>query len=728
MALSVAVGSKQLLQLGVGIADIALLVQGGRTFGNFFRVTSNDDELLASIGEDLDAIIKRRDLIQTVHMERRWSRLTFIYQANNLESSPGRPLQETEAGLNAFSWIMIMIITALDFCLPSHAISKMIKDVFGRVLNRGLELDDSLRVLLPTNIQSWRSTGCARGMVPAVTKAMRDCRAKVTGDQALPQLNEAETIEMKEFLVWLLEGRSNERSVLSVMVYAVANALKSLGIRLRTEGQQTYENEPIVLYSEDPRLTYNMYQRNRSNFNTNTYGLRSRAQQIVFPRDNPMAMVHAVAPPGQRNVVNNMIRAWSLGAKATEGMRLKAEPDDLQKIDAEIYYSLEEPEAGPAIFQKEVILLAGGAFPARTEAVLFAVDRFLEGLEAPLISWLQQITEVDFLKRTEDKLPSKLPRQMDLFLAYQAFIFGFYYKLIEPLLSLDFVQPDACFKGIWGEGSTTFLGMCVEFGSTLRREGKVPRPHLLHLISTMYSGRQKWFSSSTASRGLLGILGTTSVLSKSLLHTSDDPEDIAKFMLADLPILDFVPDADGELYAGVGGGITFDQEAFIGVAGEGMSGPRGQESMQVHAEPPSHEWSLHAKMGLLFGEGGTGVVMAARCAGTLVGWFNPLAADVAFLSSRYQPKRHIGEDDHDDSFSFSGFQVDDGHWRSGKIPRPVSAKADYLGIVHSKGSPALRYAAAGFLVEIGEEVAIATDDTEVAFGRVELQGVGYIIA
>jgi hypothetical protein len=72
------VGANQLLQLGVSISDIALLVNQGRKFGNFFRVASSDEELLGSIGEDVEAVLKRRDLIEVSDMEKRWSTLDFI--------------------------------------------------------------------------------------------------------------------------------------------------------------------------------------------------------------------------------------------------------------------------------------------------------------------------------------------------------------------------------------------------------------------------------------------------------------------------------------------------------------------------------------------------------------------------------------------------------------------------------------------------------------------------
>lgn len=118
-----------------------------------------------------------------------------------------------------------------------------------------------------------------------------------------------------------------------------------------------------------------------------------------------------------------------------------------------------------------------------------------------------------------------------------------------------------------------------------------------------------------------------------------------------------------------------------------------------------------------------------RCAGRLVGWFSPLAADIAFLSTAYQRHRHTDEADYCDSFTFVGFEVNDSQWQNGVLSRPVTDSSENLiGIVQSRRCPALRYAAAGFYSEAHEEVAIATDDIEAAFGRVDGQGEGFLVA
>jgi len=131
--------------------------------------------------------------------------------------------------------------------------------------------------------------------------------------------------------------------------------------------------------------------------------------------------------------------------------------------------------------------------------------------------------------------------------------------LMQQLVSLELFEEDAYFKGLRGYGSTTFLAMCVEFANIIRREGKISRSYVLYMLSTMYNGRQKPFASLSTGKGLIGILGSIPVLSRPLLRTTDNPEEISTFMLVDLPILDLTPDIDGELFACAVGGIVFDQ-------------------------------------------------------------------------------------------------------------------------------------------------------------------------
>lgn len=717
MASSIAVGTAQLLEFGISLSDVALIVNQGRRVGNWLRTASNDEELLSSIGEKQETLLKRRDLVDISFMEKKWSRIDFIYQGNHRDNSAQAQTKETAANLSSFSWLMVTIVAALDLCLPSTGVQGLIRRVYTRVLDRDQELEDCLRVLLPINIESWRSSGCVRSINMAITRAMRGSHYKILEEKALPQLNLAESKEMETFLVWLLEDKSFDFDAMSVMVFAVAVAMGKVGVQLRTDGERKYETEPFVRYIGEPdhlNIPYKSHHlddpKNQSSFR---HIIGSTAQQIAYSRHDPSSMINSL--PASRSIIMNMNHFWSLGSRAASSMHIHANAQLPFSKESEIYYNLEVSDNVRSTFAKEVILLAGRSFPERSETIFLAVEELVEGVRGDCLEWLHSHTELEYLKRANLSLSIEQKENMDIWLQYQALVFGFYYKLMEQLVSMELVQENAYLKGVWGYGNTMFLAMCVEFGHEIRRQGKISRSHILYMLSTMYCGRQKPFSTLTIGKGLLGILGPISVIAKPLMRTTDKPKEIASFMLIGLPILDLIPETDGELFAGVGGGISFDHSVDC--------------LSTIKSGCPNKSWSLHAKMGLFFEDGMSGVVMAARCGGRLVGWFNPLAADVAFLSTAYLQERHTLQIDYFDKFKFSGFEITENNWQDGSLRRPISETGDdVIGIVHSKDCAALRYAAAGVYTEIGEEVAIVTDDLEAAHGRLDGQGGGMIIA
>ncbi|CZT08334.1 uncharacterized protein RAG0_13444 [Rhynchosporium agropyri] len=690
MAVALTVGTAQLLQLGVSLSDVALVLSQGRKVGNWLRTSNNDEELLSSIGEKQEAILKRRDLVDVTYMERKWNQIAFVYQGHHHNSSSQiQNKSAVGAGLSAFSWLMVVVVAALDLCLPSTGIKSLIRKVFKRVLNGDDEQEDSLRVLLITNIESWRETGCVRNISGVVAHAVRDCRLKHIEGYAISQLNPAEIQEMEEFLVWLLKGDSYDFQAVSVIVFAVAVGIGKAKVKIRTEGSRIYETEPVVQYIESGRLNIAIHSVSES------HGIGSAAQQISYPRGNPHEMIESIRT--SRTTHNRMSHLWDLGSKAASKIYLVAEAEFPYTQDSEIYYVSENRDESLKRFGTEVLMLAERSFPEQSESVLLAIEVLAEGVEGEKLTWLHQRTELDFLKRAKVSIDDHTEENVALWLQYQALVFGFYYELLSQLISFDLVQEQAYFKGLWGHGSTTFLAMCVEFGDIMRRQRKISRSHVLYMLSTMYAGRQKSFAALSTGKGLLGIIGPISILAKPLLRTTDIPNEIASSMLVDLPILDLAPDVDGEL----------------------------QDCLKSQGQ--FQKWSIHAKMGVLFGDGMPGVVMAARCEGRLVGWFNPIAADVAFLSTAYVKKRHEEEADYTDTFTFEGFEVDDHDWQDGHLPRWTGDKGTRVGIVHSTGCPALRYAAAGMYVEVGDEIAIATDDLETAHGRVDGQDGGMII-
>lgn len=182
----------------------------------------------------------------------------------------------------------------------------------------------------------------------------------------------------------------------------------------------------------------------------------------------------------------------------------------------EIFYVLSCSSEVSSGFAQQVGMLAITALP-RSQRVLLAVEALTKGVSSNQLEWPQMHTKLEFHQKIESSLPSRRGHNMALWLQYQALVFGFYYKLLEPLVSLDLAAPYSYFRGLWGYGSTQFLAMCTQFSNVLHGVDGVSRTHVLYMIATMFNGRQRIWNPSRYSTGLLGITGTVSVFTMPLL-------------------------------------------------------------------------------------------------------------------------------------------------------------------------------------------------------------------
>lgn len=733
MSLSISTGANSLVTLGLSLGDIALIFKHGRNFGNWFRATRNEGELLEALMEGHDVLLKRHGLVEKARMNSLWSRIDFVWEGKHIDTAAEKVKIEE---LSNLSWLMVTVVAALDACMPPAGVVMLLIQIFVEVLEGDKDTEDSLRVQLPTNVESWRSVASVRGIAQSVAHALQRSRSKFARGESIPQLNGAEQKEVRALVVWLMEGKTHNFKALSATVFGIANAMQLAGILLKTDAHQTYdriyETEPIVRYvdydvegkySEDRKAQLKVEDFSSIHLSILDVplgmpgGMQSRAQLITYPRGRPSAMIDAI--PAEEAVINRMALLWQLGVKAAKGMRLQARADLPFSSASEIYYEVEGNDPESRRYKPHLSLLALHAFPRATQGVLSGLQELAFDMTTNQIEWLSQHTELDFLLQTERSQVSNNAGEMGIWLQYQAMVFGFYYAFLEPLVSLEYVRTDVFFRGVWGYGSTTSLAACSQFGQNLRSAHKsVNRTHLLHMLAMMYGGRFKLYSEQKAVKGLQAVMGPISVTTLPLLKTTDQPEDIARFAIVETPVVDLLPDKDGEIYAGT------DCDVLVG-----FRYPNAP-SRTISVREPGYKWSLHAKMGALFGEGHSEVVMAARCNGRTVGWFSPMAADVTFLSSCYQVPRHSS----DPTYTYAStlrncFEVTDEQWQSGWVARPMAAmnESSCWGVVHSRHCPALRYAAAGMYASIGVDVGIATDDLDVAAGRVELDG-GIVIA
>ncbi|KAK8023581.1 hypothetical protein PG993_011647 [Apiospora rasikravindrae] len=724
MSLSITAGANALLQVGVSLSDIALIIRKGRTFGNWLRVKSNDQELFEAILEDPEALLKRKGIVEPSKMESRFSSTEFIYQSGKVSTSsqPTKPAEQTQdselprskssalssdtPGLRPFSWLMIIIITALDICVAHDRIIEFIVELLALVLENA-ETENSLRVSLGVNIESWRSAGQVRRMAPHILRTYRSVWKKYGKGEAIPQLNASEDYEAHRFLKWLLENETNSFTCYSVSTLAIAKTIQACGVSISVDGERSYEAQLLVTYVKDGTIPLGPAGDRR---------LPHQAEMISYPARQPKSMIQAVDT--SRSTRNEMELYWELGTKAASGLTLVASSTlPYTDLNESVCYELAgNKDQYPGRFSPEILMLSSKAFPCKNQEILDAIASLLETVRQPSEKeWLETHAGLEYLLRGNAEDP-KSTKVQSLWLQYQALVFGFYYSLLAPMVCFDFLSTkEPYLRGVWGRGGTTFLAMCTQFGNELQREGKVSRTHVVYMLAAMYGGRPKVHNLRSSRHNLIGVLGTTSVLALHLLRASDQPQELARFAVLDLPVVHLVPEDDGDLYASSSFSIRFRPPS-----------PVAREIQQRRTTVK--KWSIHSSMASVFAGGVPGVVMGARCDGRLAGWFSPAAADTLFLSSAYLRKEEGGGQDPSDE-CIKGFEVLEEDFQKGVVPSPATAENDVtaFGVVHSARSPVFRYAAAGFYGGAGDEVVIANGNMMEAFGRIEMQGSGIII-
>lgn len=546
-----------------------------------------------------------------------------------------------------------------------------------------------------------------------------------TGTAAIPTLNPAEMDEMKSFLVVLFSVGPMRFQCMSAAVFAAARAMQRVGVDITTDKtQRTRESQLVVGYADGrPSDVYGAQVPGQESHSRH-------AQVISYQCGQPGTMIETL--PSSRPNRNKMAEMWTQGQLAAVHFRLEGKAELPYDPNAEFFYTLNGNDEETQRFESLTSIIAGKAFPFRSQHIRAAIEELVRPQDG---EWLISHIGLEYLQReTNLTIKSCGEGRLDLWSNYQALVFGFYFKLLEPLVVLDFLATDSTsaplddiyFQGLWGWGNTRFLAMCTQFGQQLWRDTRVERSHVIYLLSAMYAGRDKMFVPKATRTGLLGLLGPmTTILALPLLRTTDVPEHLTKYAVLNLPVIHLTSEnEDGEVYAGHGFGHVVLAPHQHKVAAE-----------RIQPHGPSRKWSVHATMRKTMKDssGRAGVVMVARCDGRPVGWFGPGAADTMFLSTAYTSLRPDDESDEvvpDEERVIRGTSIEDEHWVRGTVwrPGPEGWPCSAFGVVQSKNCPALRYAAAGFYGASGEEVAIATNSIKAAFQRIEGQDQGVLIA
>lgn len=689
MAVTVQNGIKSLFSVGLGVADVASLIQHGRSFGNFLFTQNNDVELFESLSEVYGVILKRRGLIDPTLMENQWSQNINLIVDGRILENESMPKTLKDEGYGSFTWLMIVLITGVDVCLLSHQVLELLIEVFVVALQRddAEHVRESLEALLNTNIRSWRSSGCFLGMVAPLTAAIKDSRMEIVGHRNVPLLTRSERVELRDFVLWMLQGQSTRYRLVSATLYSLAEAFSRLGILIRVGFPKAeLEALPTVSYAGSGDTDFSDALHSdlvRSGSSTKSSWVPAR--RIAYLAGKPSEMIESFPRPVI--LKNAMAKWWHRGMEA--GDKVKITSSAPFRMTNKIHYSVSSFDECTSRWRGDLTTWSDEHFPVDSETLLRTLCDFNEGLSSQMQKWIRDSarpgSEIDDLSNTYTD------EQLDLFLCYQSLVFGYWYKLLEPLVTMEYVRNEVYFYSVWGFRDTYLLVLLRTLATKFRtRHDLAPGPDresIVQVLAVMFCGRSSFNPirpHKNSSSGLVAVIDNIAIISKTLLDVPEDMGLIGCFCAVPLLVVGLLPTEEGELWTGE--------------TSELESSDCSSVVERLQRSPPLRQWTLHPKIRSVKGHLPR-IVLAVRCEGILIGNVSPNDADCALIRARDNRCGAVGRRDEapgdcasDVEMEF--FNQDEEHFLSGIIQRP--RLRGQVVLVQSYGSPAMRYAAAGF--------------------------------
>ena len=704
MAVTIQTGIRSLYSVGLGVADVACLIQHGRRIGNFLFTQTNDVELFESLSEVYGVILKRRGLIDPTLMENQWSQnVNLIVDGHILrDESMAKTLKDD--GYGSFTWLMIVLVTGFDVCLLSHQVLELLIEVFIVALQRddAEDVRESLEALLNTNVRSWRSSGCFLGMVAPLAAAIRDSRMTIVGHRNVPLLTRSERAELQDFVLWILQGQSTRYRLVSATLYSLAEAFSRLGIQIKVGGSKAeLEALPTVLYAGGGDMDFSDALESdliRSGFSTKSSWVPPR--RIAYLAGKPWEMIESFPRPLQ--LKNEMAKWWHRGMGA--GSKVKITHSAPFRIENMIHYNISSFDECTSRWGGDLTTWSDEHFPVDSETLLRTLNDFNECLSSQMQKWIRDAakpgSEIDDLSHTYTD------EQLDWYLCYQSLVFGYWYKLLEPLVSMEYIRNEVYFYSVWGFRDTYLLvllrTLATKFRTHFDRARGPDRESVLQVLAVMFCGRSSFNPirpSKISSSALVAVIDNIAVISRTLLNVPEDMSLIGSFYVVPLLVVGLLPTEEGELWSGETSELeSSDCGGSSCVAEKGLRRSR-----------PLRQWTSHPKIRSLKGNLPK-VVLAVRCEGVLIGTVSPNDADCALIRARDNRCGAVGRRDEaaaaaaaapgecvsaaSSEVEMEFFSQNEEHFLSGTIQRP--RLRGQVVLVQSHGSPAMRYAAAGF--------------------------------
>lgn len=167
MAVSFPGGSLALANWGISVGDIAVIAGAERKASTRMFAQFKDQNLLDWMNIDVDAVLVRKGLCETVELHNRWdTKITLVQngQKKSIMSSKGGTKVPVIEIMGRFTWLMTLITAALDATMQKSTMHELLVRFLLRLFEEKKSEEEFLKNEAALHIQGWLSAACVRSI------------------------------------------------------------------------------------------------------------------------------------------------------------------------------------------------------------------------------------------------------------------------------------------------------------------------------------------------------------------------------------------------------------------------------------------------------------------------------------------------------------------------------------------------------------------------------------
>lgn len=160
MSIQTTIGSSALIGIGIGVGDVATLVNVGLRIGNWLTAPKSDADLLVLFEEPESAILRRRGIMDSTRFNRRWDVHMRLLENRRAQRKEGKIVERLLQSHSQWTGFMVCIVAALDEFADASTVRLIIKMLLQNLFStdENIELsEDMIDSSLPERINGWRS-------------------------------------------------------------------------------------------------------------------------------------------------------------------------------------------------------------------------------------------------------------------------------------------------------------------------------------------------------------------------------------------------------------------------------------------------------------------------------------------------------------------------------------------------------------------------------------------